>query len=75
MEHLSIHALRHTYASLMIADEVPVVEIASQLGHAKPSTTTNIYGHVIASAHAKGLSTMDKFDDLLTPQAGKKKRA
>lgn len=72
VEHLSIHALRHTYASLMIADNIPIVEVSSQMGHARSSTTTNIYGHVIAAAHAKGLSTLDKFDDILiqpdTPQ-------
>ena len=62
---VSIHSLRHTYASLMIADDVPLVEISSQLGHARVSTTEDIYGHVIASAHAKALRTFDKFNSLL----------
>ena len=64
---VSIHSLRHTFASLMIADDVPIVEVASQLGHAKASTTTNIYGHVIASAHAKALTTFDRFNDIVAP--------
>lgn len=72
IEHISIHSLRHTYASLMIADDVPIVEISNQLGHARSSTTTNIYGHVIASAHAKGLKTFDKFDDLIIDPSKKK---
>lgn len=67
LKHLSLHSLRHTYASLMIADEVPIVEVSSQMGHARSSTTTNIYGHVIAASHAKGLSTLNKFDDILIP--------
>jgi integrase len=67
IKHLSIHSLRHTYASLMIADDVPIVEVSSQMGHAKTSTTTNIYGHVIAASHAKALRTLDKFDDILLP--------
>jgi hypothetical protein len=37
------------------------------MGHAKTSTTTNIYGHVIAASHAKALRTLDKFDDILLP--------
>ena len=49
----------------MIADDVPIVEVSSQMGHARASTTTNIYGHVIDAAHAKGLRTLDKFNDLL----------
>jgi integrase len=65
LPEVSVHSLRHTYASLMIADEVPIVEISSQLGHARTSTTENVYGHVIASAHAKALLTFDKFDGLL----------
>ncbi len=67
LPQVSIHSLRHTFASLMIADEVPIVEISSQLGHAKTSTTTNVYGHVIASAHAKALTTFDRFDDIVAP--------
>lgn len=49
----------------MIADDVPIVEVSSQMGHARASTTTNIYGHVIDATHAKGLRTLDKFNDLL----------
>lgn len=81
LPQVSIHSLRHTFASLMIADDVPIVEISSQLGHAKASTTTNIYGHVIASAHAKALTTFDRFNDIVAPelipidQAPKKKAA
>ena len=30
-----------------------------------PSTTTNVYGHVIASAHAKSIATLDRFNDIL----------
>ena len=67
LKHLSIHSLRHTFASLMIADDVSIVEVSNQMGHARTSTTTNIYGHVIDAAHAKGLHTLDKFNDLLIP--------
>lgn len=75
LQHLSVHSLRHTFASLMIADDVPIVEVSSQMGHARSSTTTNIYGHVIAAAHAKGLSTLNKFDDILLPAEKRRKRA
>lgn len=64
---VSVHSLRHTYASLMLADGVPLVIVSGQLGHAKASTTADIYGHVIASAQAKALQTFDKFSDVVAP--------
>ena len=67
VQQISTHSLRHTYASLMISDEVPIVEVSKQLGHARASTTTDYYGHVIAAAHAKGIRTMSKFDDFIVP--------
>ena len=81
LTHVTLHPLRHTYASLMIADEIPLVEISSHLGHARTSTTEDVYGHVIASAHAKGLATLDRFGDVIQagssgnkPQISPKKR-
>lgn len=65
---VSVHSLRHTYASLMLADGVPLVIVSGQLGHAKASTTANIYGHVIASAQARALQTFDKFTDVVAPE-------
>lgn len=69
---VTVHSLRHTYASLMIADGVPLVVVSHQLGHAQTSTTANIYAHVIASAEAKAAQTFDKFNDLIVQdEAGK----
>lgn len=62
---ITIHSLRHTYASLMIADGTPLIIVSRQLGHAKPSTTNNIYAHVIKSAEAKALEVFDRFNDVV----------
>ena len=53
MPKVTVHSLRHTYASLMIADGVPLVVVSRQLGHAQASTTANIYAHAIASARLR----------------------
>lgn len=50
-------SLRHTYASLMIADGTPLVVVSHKLGHAQTSTTANIYAHVIASAEERATRT------------------
>ncbi len=78
---VTLHSLRHTYASLMIADGAPLVVVSHKLGHAQTSTTANIYAHVIASAEEKATHTFDKFDDLVVPETpakdlpGKKEKA
>lgn len=65
---VTIHSLRHTYASLMIADGTPLVVVSHRLGHAQTSTTANIYAHVIAEAEAKADQTFDRFGDLIAPK-------
>lgn len=67
LPYVSVHSLRHTFASLQIADGVPLVVVSRQLGHAKASTTANIYAHVIAEAEAKADQTFDKFSEVLHP--------
>ena len=67
--HLRFHDLRHTYASLMIADGTPLVVVSRQLGHAQTSTTANIYAHAIASAQARAMQTFDQFNDVVAGQA------
>lgn len=62
---VTVHSLRHTYATLMIADGVPLVAVSKQMGHAQTSTTANIYAHAIASAQAKAMETFDRFTDLV----------
>ncbi|MEG2344248.1 MAG: site-specific integrase [Acidaminococcaceae bacterium] len=67
---VTVHSLWHTYASLMIADGVPLIVVSHQLGHAQASTTANIYAHVIAAAEAKAAQTFDRFNDLVAPGGG-----
>ena len=43
---LSLHSLRHTFASLLIAKGLDVVFVSRQLGHASPATTLGVYAHL-----------------------------
>ena len=47
---IHIHSLRHTYATLCIANGIPITAVAAQLGHANVATTATIYAHAIKSA-------------------------
>lgn len=64
---VTVHSLRHTYASLLIADNTPLIVVSRSLGHAQASTTSNIYAHVIASAEAKAMQALDRFGDVILP--------
>ena len=43
--YVTVHGLRHTYASLLIASGVDVRTTAAQLGHSSPSLTLNTYAN------------------------------
>ena len=47
---LRFHDLRHTHATLLLLEGVPVNAVASRLGHSGPSITLNVYGHAIKQA-------------------------
>jgi integrase len=42
----TFHSLRHTHASTLIASGLDVLSISRRLGHATPSITLNVYGHL-----------------------------
>lgn len=44
---IRLHDLRHTGASLMVSSGVDIVTVSHRLGHAKPSTTLDIYSHAL----------------------------
>lgn len=60
---VSIHSLRHTNATLLIAAGTNVRAVAAHLGHAQASTTMNIYSHAIQSAEA---AAADALQSVLT---------
>lgn len=42
---ITFHGLRHTSATLLIAEHIDVKTVSTRLGHAQTSTTMNIYAH------------------------------
>jgi hypothetical protein len=60
---IHLHSLRHTNATLAIANGVAITTVAGQLGHADANTTTKIYAHAIQSAQAEAA---DRMEDILS---------
>lgn len=53
------HKFRHTQASLLISEGVDILTVSKRLGHAKVSTTLDIYSHVLAKSDEKASNTLD----------------
>src|SRR5450756_1728256 len=47
LRHVSIHSLRHSYASMMLACGASVKALQRSLGHASATMTLNVYSHLI----------------------------
>jgi integrase len=47
---LTLHSLRHGFASLLIASGLNVVYVSRQLGHANPGITLEVYAHLFERA-------------------------
>jgi integrase len=55
-----VHDLRHTAASLMLAEGVAVRALMETLGHANISMTMDTYGHVMETTRRDAADRMDK---------------
>jgi integrase len=56
---VSLHALRHTHASQLIAAGVDVVTISKRLGHASANVTLSVYAHLFAGDDSKAADAID----------------
>jgi integrase len=61
---IRFHDLRHTAASLILNQGVPIFKVSKILGHARPSITSDIYGHVMPNG-MDGIG--DMMDELIAP--------
>jgi len=63
LPRLRFHDLRHTAASLLLAENVQPRDIMEVLGHSQIGLTMNLYSHVMKSALQ---NAADRMDSLLT---------
>ncbi|WP_245554136.1 tyrosine-type recombinase/integrase [Nocardia takedensis] len=55
-----MHALRHLYASKLLARGVSVKELAEYLGHADAGFTLRVYTHLLPSSHERARQAVDE---------------
>jgi integrase len=56
---VTLHALRHSHASALIAGGLDVVTISRRLGHANPNVTLGVYAHAFAQSDERAADLMD----------------
>ena len=57
---VSLHALRHTHASQLIASGMDILTISRRLGHSAPSITLDVYSHLFKPSDGGAAAVIDK---------------
>lgn len=56
---VSLHALRHTHASQLIASGMDVLTISRRLGHGSPTITLSVYGHLFSNTDDRAAQVIE----------------
>ena len=56
---VTLHALRHTHASQLIASGMDVLTISRRLGHGSPTITLGVYGHLFSNTDDRAAQIME----------------
>ena len=62
---IRFHDLRHTCASLLLANGVPMEQVKEWLGHSEISTTVDIYGHLQYATKKQSAAAIEQ--DIVAP--------
>ena len=68
LPNVTLHGLRHTYASLLHSQGVDMANISANLGHGNLTTTMNIYTHIFQSASNASRGIANTINDFMLPQ-------
>lgn len=59
LRHVRFHDLRHTFASLLLANGESLVYVKDQLGHHSIQITVDTYGHLISGSNQAAVNKLD----------------
>lgn len=71
LPEVNFHGLRHTSATLLINQGVDISTVSKRLGHARTSTTMDIYSHSLLKAD---IEASNKLDNLFNKKSKNKKQ-
>lgn len=58
----NFHCLRHTYATYLLSNGVPLKFVQEQLGHSTPQTTLNVYNHVMPNVNNEAMNLLKNLE-------------
>lgn len=56
---VTLHALRHTHVSQLIAAGLDVVTVSRRIGHANPTVTLNVYAHLFGNTDERAADAVE----------------
>jgi integrase len=59
MPKVTLHSLRHTHASMLIASGMDILTISRRMGHGSPTITLAVYGHLFKGKDAEAAKVME----------------
>ena len=59
LRRVTFHALRHTFASLLIQSGASLAYVKEQMGHSSIQVTVDIYGHLIPGGNIQWIDRLD----------------
>jgi len=59
LRRIRFHDLRHTFASLMLANNEPITAVQHALGHASPAVTLGVYSHMLPGGDDSAARRLD----------------
>ena len=60
LKYIRPHNLRHTAATLLLLEKVPMHVVSAMLGHSSVATTMDIYGHIVAEMRVPARDAMER---------------
>ena len=57
---ITLHALRHTHVSQLIASGLDVVTVSRRIGHSNPTVTLGVYGHLFGNTDERAAEIVDQ---------------
>ena len=59
IDGVTVHSLRHTHASQLIAGGMDVLTISRRLGHGSPTITLATYGHMFRNTDSRAAEILE----------------
>lgn len=66
VKQIRLHDFRHSHASLLLSNNVPITAIADRLGHSDINTTLNTYSHMLPEDEKRVINTLNSLKLNLT---------